>query len=281
MNDVCVRRALAVGRYALYNPPLMLLAIDIGNTNITLGIHDGSSWRVQWRLRTIHDQTVDEYGIYLKMLLREVELVDVVDRVILSSVVPALTATFREVCSRYLGLNVQVVTADLDTGIRVATDNPSEVGADRIVNAVAAFHSYGGPTIVVDMGTATTLDYISADGALMGVIIFPGMKLTHDALARRAAQLSHVSLEAPPHVLGRNTIHAVQSGLIFGYASMVEGLVGRLRKEQAIPEAQVIGTGGLIGLLAPHTLVFDHLDPWLTLSGLRLIAERQMSVHQQ
>ena len=159
-------------------------------------------------------------------------------------------------------------------GIRIATDNPAEVGADRIVNTVAAYQQYGGPTIVVDMGTATTLDAISADGALLGVIIFPGMKLTADALASRAAQLSRVALEAPPHVLGRNTIHAVQSGLVFGYASLVEGLVQRLRAELDVPQATVVGTGGLIRLIQPHTPVIDYVDPWLTLTGLRLISER-------
>jgi len=193
--------------------------------------------------------------------------------VILASVVPALTATFSAVCQRYLKLEPQIVTAGSVRGIRVATENPAEVGADRIVNAVAAFDKYGGPTIAVDMGTATTLDYITAEGALLGVIIFPGMKLTHDALARRAAQLSHVSLEAPPQVLGRTTVHAVQSGLIFGYASLVEGLVARLRREQNAPKATVVGSGGLINLIAPHTTIFDYLDPWLTLSGLRLIAD--------
>ncbi|MCA9993885.1 MAG: type III pantothenate kinase [Pseudomonadales bacterium] len=252
----------------------MLLAIDIGNTNITLGLWDGSAWQLQWRLRTIHDQTVDEYGIYLKMLLREVNLANAIDRVILSSVVPALTSTFADVCERYLKQTALLVRPDTDTGIRIATDNPAEVGADRIVNTVAAYQQYGGPTIVVDMGTATTLDAISADGALLGVIIFPGMKLTADALASRAAQLSRVALEAPPHVLGRNTIHAVQSGLVFGYASLVEGLVQRLRAELDVPQATVVGTGGLIRLIQPHTPVIDYVDPWLTLTGLRLISER-------
>ncbi len=252
----------------------MLLAIDIGNTNITLGMWDNTSWRLQWRLSTVHDQTVDEYGIYLKMLLREVELVDAVDRVILSSVVPALTGTFRSVCERYLKLVPLVVHVGMDLGIRVETENPAEVGADRIVNAVAGYHQHGGPMIIVDMGTATTLDFVSADGALLGVIIFPGMKVTHDALVSHAAQLSHVSLEAPPRVLGRNTIQAVQSGLIYGYVSLVEGLVSRLRAEMAAPQATVVGTGGLIRLLAPHTSVFNYLDPWLTLTGLRLISDR-------
>lgn len=252
----------------------MLLAIDVGNTNITLGLWDGESWRLQWRLRTIHDQTVDEYGIYLKMLLREVELADAVDRVIFSSVVPPLSRTFSEVSERYLKLTPLQVTHETDTGIRIATVSPPEVGADRIVNAVAAYHLYPGPSIVVDMGTATTLDVIAADGALLGVIIAPGLLLAAEALTGRAAQLSRVALEAPPQVLGRTTIEAMQSGLVFGYACLVEGLVQRLQAEQQLPQAPVIGTGGLINLIKPHTGVIEYVEPWLTLTGLRLIADR-------
>lgn len=252
----------------------MLLAIDIGNTNITLGIWDGQSWRQQWRLRTIHDQTVDEYGIYLKMLLRESGLSDEIERAIFSSVVPALSATFHRVCERYLQLSAVQVTYETDTGLRIATDNPAEVGADRIVNAVAAYHLYPGPSITVDMGTATTLDIVSGDGALLGVIIAPGLEVAAAALTGRAAQLNRVALQAPPHVLGRNTVHAMQSGLIFGYAGLVEGLVRRLRQNGELANAPVIGTGGLIKIVAPHTSVVDHIEPWLTLTGLRLISER-------
>lgn len=254
----------------------MLLAIDIGNTNITLGLWDGQQWRHQWRLRTIHEQTVDEYGIYLKMLLREGgrEPGDGIASVVLSSVVPPLTRTFQAVAERYLGRQPLLVTAATDTGIRIDTENPAEVGADRIVNAVAAYHLYPGASIVVDMGTATTLDVISAAGALAGVVIAPGLQPAADALTARAAQLGRVALEAPPRVLGRNTVHAMQSGLIFGYAGLIEGLVARLRAELALPQARVIGTGGLINLITPHTAVIGCVEPWLTLTGLRLIAER-------
>ena len=252
----------------------MLLAIDIGNTNITLGLWNGEGWRLQWRLRTIQDQTVDEYGIYLKMLLREVGLADAVDRVIFSSVVPPLSRTFYDVCRRYLDLIPIQVTRESDTGIRVETENPAEVGADRIVNAAAAYHLYPGPSITVDMGTATSFDVVSADGALLGVVIAPGLQLAAEALTGRAAQLNRVALEAPPQVLGRNTVHSMQSGLIFGYAGLVEGIISRLRVEQDLAAAAVVGTGGLIGLIAPHTNAIDHLEPWLTLTGLRLISER-------
>lgn len=252
----------------------MLLAIDIGNTLITAGLWDGQNWRLQWRLRTIRDQTVDEYGIYMKMLLREVDLADAVDRVIFSSVVPSLTRTFDAVCRRYLNLTPLQVTAETDTGIRVATERPSEVGADRIVNAAAAYHLYPGASIIVDMGTATTLDVVSEDGALLGVIIVPGLEVAADALTGRAAQLSRVALEAPPRVLGRNTTHAIQSGLVFGYTSLVEGLVQRLRDEVQLPDAPVVATGGLVNVIAEHTDIVDHLEPWLTLTGLRLISQR-------
>ena len=252
----------------------MLLAIDIGNTNITLGLWDGERWRLQWRLRTVHQKTVDEYGIYLKMLLREVNLADAVDQVIFSSVVPPLTRTFAAVCPRYLGQTALQVSAESDTGIQVATENPAEVGADRIVNAAAAYHLYPGAIIVVDMGTATTVDVVSAAGELLGVVIAPGLEVAAEALADRAAQLNRVALEAPPCVLGRNTTHAIQSGLIFGYASLIEGLVHRLQAELSLPQATVVGTGGLIKLIIPHTSVIQHVEPWLTLTGLRLIAER-------
>jgi type III pantothenate kinase len=208
------------------------------------------------------------------MLLREVELADAVKRVIFSSVVPPLTHTFSEVCRRYLNLSPIQVTHETDTGIQIATANPAEVGADRIVNAVAAYHLYPGASIVIDMGTATTLDVVGEEGALLGVVIAPGLLLAAEALTGRAAQLSRVALEAPPQVLGRTTVHAMQSGLIFGYACLVEGLVRRLQVEQGLPDVPVIGTGGLINLIEPHTALITDIEPWLTLTGLRLIAER-------
>lgn len=257
----------------------MLLAIDVGNTNVTLGLWDGTQWTDQWRLRTVHEKTVDEYWISVRTLLKERNLRSRVTRVVLSSVVPPLTATFADVCERYLGLTALQVNADTDTGIDVLTENPMEVGADRIVNAAAAFHLYGNSTIVIDMGTATTFDVVSAElsdpgrAALLGVVIAPGLRLAADALASRAAQLSRVALAAPPQVLGRNTIHAVQSGLVFGYVSMVEGMVRRLIEETGL-KPTIIGTGGLINLITPHTGLIEHVEPWLTLTGLRIISER-------
>ena len=254
----------------------MLLAIDIGNTNVTLGLWDGQAWTNQWRLRTDRARTADEYGIMLKMLLHEAEVATAVSHVAMSSVVPPLTAVFTQLIERYLNHTPLRVNAALDTGIAICTDNPPEVGADRIVNAAAAAHLYPGPSIVIDMGTATTFDVVSKDHELLGVVIAPGLQLAANALTAGAAQLSGVALEAPPHVIGRNTVHAVQSGLIFGYASLVEGVVQRLLREHPNRDEKVnvIGTGGLINLITPHTTVIDHIDPWLTLTGLRLISER-------
>jgi type III pantothenate kinase len=257
----------------------MLLAIDIGNTNIHMGLWDGREWRLQWRLRTVPDKTIDEYGIYLKSLLRENEANGLVDQVILASVVPKLSTTFASMCRRYLGVEPLQVTAETDTGIRVTTDNPQEVGADRIVNAAAAYSLYTGPTIVIDMGTATTFDIISAAGELIGVVIAPGLQLAADALADRAAQLSRVALQPPPQAIGRNTVHAMQSGCVFGYVYLVEGLTRRLTAELETAGAggqpiRILGTGGLISLITPHTNVIHQVEPWLTLTGLRVINDK-------
>jgi type III pantothenate kinase len=257
----------------------MLLAIDIGNTNIHMGLWDGREWRLQWRLRTVPDKTIDEYGIYLKSLLRENEANGPVDQVILASVVPKLSTTFTSMCRRYLGVEPLQVTAETNTGIRVTTENPQEVGADRIVNAAAAYSLYNGPTIVIDMGTATTFDIISAAGELIGVVIAPGLQLAADALADRAAQLSRVALQAPPQAIGRNTVHAMQSGCVFGYVYLVEGLTRRLTAELEAAGGggrpiRILGTGGLISLITPHTNVIHQVEPWLTLTGLRVINDK-------
>jgi type III pantothenate kinase len=249
------------------------LTIDIGNTNISVGVWNGTAWQTHWRLRTVSDQTVDEYWVQLGSLLREAGVRDAIDAVVLTSVVPPLIRAFVELCQRYLQITPLQVDHTTDTGIAIKTDNPAEVGADRIVNAAAVSHLYAGPCIVIDMGTATTFDVVSAESELLGVVIAPGLRLSADALINRAAQLSKVAFEAPPHVLGRNTIHAVQSGLIYGYVGLVEGVIARLSAELDI-QPTVIGTGGLISLITPHTDCIHAVDPWLTLTGLRLIYER-------
>lgn len=249
----------------------MLLAIDIGNTNITLGLWNGATWQSQWRLRTVHNKTTDEYGIYLRTLLRECEINEKIGQVILSSVVPPLTDTFLHVSRNYLDCEAMLVTADTNTGIRVATENPYEVGADRIVNAAAAHHLFPGASVVVDMGTATTFDAVSAAGELVGVAIAPGLGLAASALASQAAQLGRVALQAPPRAIGRNTVHAMQSGLVFGYVGLIEGLVKRISAELDDDHIQVIGTGGLIDVVSAQTDIFTHIEPWLTLNGLLFI----------
>jgi type III pantothenate kinase len=257
----------------------MLLAIDVGNTNITLGLYDGKTWHKHWRLATVHDRTVDEYGVYLNALLREADAAGQVDATVLSSVVPPLTATFTTVCHDYLGQSPILVTSQTRTGIEIRTENPAEVGADRIVNAAAAYALYPGASIVIDMGTATTLDAISADGGLLGVAIAPGLGLAASALSHKAAQLGTVALEAPPHAIGRNTVHAMQSGLVFGYVSLIEGMVKRFRAEMVDANPTIIGTGGLISTIVRHTNILDRVEPWLTLTGLRVIYELN-SVHE-
>ena len=254
----------------------MLLAIDIGNSNLTLGVCDGPAWQRQWRLLTVQEKTADEYGIVLKDLLYDAGLDTAVTYIIIASVVPRLTATLDAACRQYLGHVPLEVGLHLDLGIHITTDVPEQVGMDRIVNAVAAHHLHTGPSIVLDMGTATKFDVVTAAGELVGGVIAPGLQLTADALASRAAKLGQVALAAPPQTIGRNTIHAIQSGLVFGYVSLCEGIVARLRAEHPDQNQpiSILGTGGLIHLIADHTNIIDHVDPWLTLTGLRVIHER-------
>ncbi len=265
----------------------MLLAIDIGNTNIVLGLWNGASWQLQWRLQTNRDRTADEYGIYIRGLLKERKVrKKKLDQVVLSSVVPRLTAVFTDLSQRYLRQKPLVVSHLIDTGIQIRTDFPEQVGADRIVNATAAYHKYKAACIVVDMGTATKFETIDRQGNFLGGVISPGLQITSDALFSRAAKLSQVDLVAPPSAIGRNTTHALQSGLVLGYASLIDGLIPRLKAEmiQLDPELAsqqevipVVGTGGLIELIAPYTNTVNETDPWLTLSGLRIIAERNQA----
>lgn len=254
----------------------MLLALDIGNTNITLGVWNGRSWQHTWRLLTNPAQTADEYGIILKMLLKDAGVLTAVDQAIMASVVPTLSLTFGQICQTQLNVPLLTVTSDLAMGLTILADVPSAVGTDRLVNAVAAFDLFQGPCIIIDMGTATKFDLVSAQQEFLGGVIAPGLGLAADALASRAAKLSQVVLEAPPQTIGKNTVHAMQSGLVFGYLSLIEGLVARLKAEHPDREQKIhiLGTGGLIALMAPHTAVIDHIDPWLTLAGLRVIYDR-------
>ena len=249
----------------------MLLAIDIGNTNITIGVFDGEGLRVTWTLTTSTHRMPDEYAIYLLNLLSQHGLSksDIKD-VALCSVVPPLTTTFEEVSQRYLGISPLVIRAGVKTGVRIRMDNPREVGADRIANAAAAHHLYGGPIIIVDLGTATTFDTVSKQGDYLGGAIAPGLTTASEALFTRAAQLYQVELVAPKHAIGTDTITAMQSGILFGYVGLVESLVARIQQELG-EKAKVIATGGYAGIIAKETTIIELVNPTLTLIGVRLI----------
>ncbi len=251
----------------------MLLALDIGNTNITLGVFDGERLAATWRLSTDHAKMPDEYSVTLTQLLqlRGMTVGDV-DAVALCSVVPPLTPTFVELCRGFFGVEPLVVGAGTRTGIRILYDNPRDVGADRIVDAAAAMKLYGGPVIVVDMGTATVFDAVTAEGDYLGGAIVTGMTIAHDALFSNTSQLRRVELISPETAIGRNTIHAIQSGIVLGYADLVRGMVARFDLELG-GGAKVVATGGMAHIIEKEAGVFDDVNPDLTLTGLRLIHE--------
>ncbi len=251
----------------------MLLTIDIGNTNITLGLYKGAELGPRWRVRTIHDKMPDEYGILLDQMFRHRgQRPDRVTGIAIASVVPPLTQTFVQVCRDYLGREPLVVDAGVRTGVRIRYDNPREVGADRVVDAAAVCALYTIPACVVDFGTATTFDAVSAEGDYLGGAIAPGIGIAAQALFERTAKLPRVELTRPPSVIGRNTVHSIQSGLLFGYVGLVEGMVARFKAELG-PQTSIIATGGLAEIIARETSVIDIVDPWLTLHGLRVIYE--------
>jgi type III pantothenate kinase len=252
----------------------MLLAIDIGNTNIHIGMHANGEWCCTWRARTIHDKMSDEYAVLLRNFFSEDSFTfEDVSAVVMASVVPDLTPTFIEMSHRYLGHTPLNVEPGIKSGIRILLDNPREVGPDRVVNAAAVRALYGGPAIVIDFGTATTYDVINADGDYVGGAITPGIILAHDALVSHTARLLRVDLVPPPTAIGHNTVHAMQSGLFLGYVAMIEGLVARLKAELDGPDVRIIATGGLAPIFAEHTAVIEEIAPNLTLEGLRVIWE--------
>jgi type III pantothenate kinase len=251
----------------------MLLCIDIGNTNITFGLYDGDRLAPHWRIRTIHEKMPDEYGITIAHFFEHRGYrTDQVTGIAIASVVPPLTPVFVQVCRDYLGQQPLVVDAGVRTGVRIRVDNPREVGADRVVDAVAVRALYGVPACVVDFGTATTFDAVSAKGEYLGGAIAPGIGIAAQALFERTAKLPRVELKRPPSVIGTNTTHSIQSGLLYGYVGLVEGMVARFKTELG-DETRVVGTGGLAEVIARETAVIDVVDPWLTLHGLRLVYE--------
>jgi type III pantothenate kinase len=249
----------------------MLLCIDIGNTNIKLGLFDGDQIRAHWRISTERTRLADEYAMLLLDLFRAEQIsLDAVSGVALSSVVPPLTPEFIELSKRYLKQTPLVVGPGVKTGMNIRTDHPAEVGSDLIVHAVAARALYGAPVIVIAFGTATAFSAVAASGDFVGVAIAPGVATSAEALFRFAAKLPQVELARPPHAIGKNTVHSMQAGLVFGYAGLVEGIVKRMRAELG-GNARVIATGGLASLIAAETNVIEHVEPNLTLLGLRQI----------
>ncbi len=249
----------------------MLLAIDIGNTNVTLGMFRGKELCATWRIATGIHRMADEYAVTLISLLRQHGLdVSDVAKVALCSVVPPLTATFEQMCQHYFKVSPLVVRAGVKTGVRIRLDNPAEAGADRIVDAAAAHHLYGGPLIIVDMGTATTFDTVSKEGDYTGGAIAPGLYMAAETLFTRTAMLHRVELTRPEHAIGTSTITAMQSGLVFGYVGLIEGLITRIQEELG-EKAKVVATGGYAGVIAKETPVIDVVNADLTLIGLRLI----------
>jgi type III pantothenate kinase len=249
----------------------MLLTIDVGNTNLTLGLYKGDSLGPRWRLATDHERMPDEYGLQFVGLLSHAGVeVGEITGICLASVVPPLTSKIVQACSVYLDQVPLVVDAGVRTGVRVRYEDPKAVGADRIADAAAVQHLYGGPACVVDFGTATTFDAISREGDYLGGAISPGIGIAAEALFIRTAKLPRVDLQRPPNVIGSNTVYAMQSGLLFGYVALVEGMVERFRKELG-KDMRVIATGGLAEILAAETDIIEVVAPWLTLDGLRII----------
>jgi len=249
----------------------MLLAIDIGNTDTTLGVFEGEELYATWHMATSIHRRADEYAALLLNLLHHQALgTSDIREVALCCVAPPLIATFEELFQRYFHLSPLVIGAGVKTGVRIRMDNPREVGSDRIVNAAAAHHLYGGPIIIADLGTATTFDTVSREGDYLGGAIAPGIATAAEALFTRAAMLPRVELTHPKHAIGTNTIAAIQSGIIFGYVGLIEGIVARIQQELG-GKTKVVATGGYAELIAKETAVIDVVNPNLTLIGLRLI----------
>lgn len=251
----------------------MLLTIDIGNTNLTIGLYKSQTLAWHWRLATDHARMPDEYGLQLLGLLTHAKHHPTdLTGIAIASVVPNLTGRVTQACQEYLKTTPLVVDAGVKTGIRIRYEDPKAVGADRVCDAAAVMHLFGGPACVVDFGTATTFNAVTAEGDYLGGAITAGVNLAAEALFQRAAKLPRIDLQRPPSVIGRNTVHAMQSGLLFGYVSMVEGMVERFRAELG-PKMKVVATGGLAEIVAKETDVINHIAPWLTLDGLRIIWE--------
>lgn len=252
----------------------MILVVDVGNTNIVLGIYEQKKLLHHWRLSTNRSATVDEYGIMVHNLFRLAAISEErIEGVMISSVVPPLVSVLEQLSLKYVKKKPLFVGPGIKTGLNIRIENPREVGADRIVNAVAGIEQYGSPLIIVDFGTATTYDYIDRKGQMLGCAIAPGIAISTEALYERTAKLPRIELNKPKSIVGRNTVSAMQAGIVFGYAGQVDGIVQRMR-EEFDPDARVVATGGLADLIAGETRTVECVNPLLTLQGLQLIYER-------
>lgn len=252
----------------------MLLVIDAGNTNVVCAVRDGAEWRGVWRIRTDAQRTSDEYAVWLLALLDRVGIVpDMISAAAIGTVVPAALYHLRRLCRDWFAIEPLVARASLDWGFAIKVDNPDEVGADRLVNALAGHARFGGPLIVVDFGTATTFDVVDGDGAYLGGAIAPGINLSIEALHHAAARLPRIGIGRPQAVIGRSTVPAMQSGIYWGYVGLIEGLLARIKAEFG-GTMKVVATGGLAPLFAEGTVQIEHIEPDLTLDGLRMLAER-------
>ena len=256
----------------------MLLVMDVGNTNTALGVFEGERLVTHWRLTTERARTVDEYGVHARTLFAFAGLdFQAIDAVAIASVVPQLDHTLRRMCEVYFNLSPLFIDNTTDTGLTILYDPPSDVGADRIVDAVAAVHKYGAPCIVVDFGTATNFEVIAEGGRYLGGVITPGISISTDALFARAARLPRVAIERPQRVIGTSTLTAIQSGLYYGYAGLVDGILRRMVEELGL-RPRIIATGGLAPLIATGSELIETVDKTLTLDGLRLVYERNKPI---
>ncbi|MFQ5451661.1 MAG: type III pantothenate kinase [Nitrospinaceae bacterium] len=252
----------------------MLLVIDVGNTNNVIGLFSEHKLLTHWRIRTEWNRTADEYWVLIKefILLSQVQT-ETVDDIIIACVVPPLIPVLKEMSKKYFSCDPLIVGPGIKTGISILYRNPVEVGADRIVNAVAAFEKYGGPLIILDFGTATTFDAVSEKGEYLGGAIFPGIQISMEALFNKAAKLPRVELTVPEHVIGRSTLESIQSGAVHGFVGMVDTMVEKFREELG-QKGKVIATGGIVDWIASRTKTIDTIDPFLTLDGLRIVYEK-------
>jgi type III pantothenate kinase len=252
----------------------MLLAIDIGNTNIVLGLYQGKKLITHWRLLTVAERTADEYGVIISHLVAAAGFrCDEIRAIVSSCVVPPMISVTQELGVKFFKIEPLMVSPGIKTGMPILYDSPKDVGADRIVNGIAAYERYHGACIVVDFGTATTVDFISKKGEYVGGAIAPGLLISLEALFQRASKLPRIEIVKPKEIIGRNTIHSIQAGIFYGYVGLVDGIVQRIQKEHG-PQAKVIATGGLAPLVASECSTINEVDEFLTLEGLRIIHNR-------